>query len=294
MDIITQYKEYIINTYPKDSAKGYLYDLNGFMEFLQSRYPNYEQDDFITHSDNVDIIAYLMHLKQTEQNSAATINRKLSSIKKFYAYLADNNYIQKDISKGIKTQKLPENEKAFFTEDECKKILYSVSGRNKIRDTAILMLFLFAGLSVNDVINLKCTDISEDYIYVKQNNKITKKVPQNEALKSILSRYILEVRNYTCENLFSADGINPLGKRTIHQIVVKHLKSAGLYSTGMTSETLRKSGVYLLKKYSDFDYSEIQEYLGLKNASSLKTYENLKEQAHFDKINKNPLSKIKI
>ena len=120
------------------------------------------------------------------------------------------------------------------------------------------------------------------------------KVPQNEALKSILSRFIHEARNYTCENLFSADGINPLGKRTVHQIVVKHLKNAGLYNSGMTSETLRKSGVYLLQKYSDFDYNEIQEYLGLKSQASLKTYSNIKDSSLVDKVNKNPLSKIKI
>ena len=93
--------------------------------------------------------------------------------------------------------------------------------------------------------------------------------------------------------MVTANGIDPMNKRTVHQVVTKYLKSCGLYRSGLTTETLRRSGVYLLRKYAGFDITDVKDYLGLKSSSSLRNYEFEENSSAQDRIDRIPLTDFK-
>lgn len=298
MNYYNEFKSYITKNYPEQTAFGYLYDVKDFMLFLQNRYKkDINISDTLISIMETDIYFYIEHLKRIEKNSVSTINRKLSSIKRLYGFLLDEKIISSNPTINIKSQTLSNKSKKIFTKDECEKLLKSVNGKNKYRDLSIIMFFLFAGMTVQEVCSLKLADIHAEYIHISSGAGKTRNVEKNNALKSILSQYLNEERtaaSQNCEFVFSGNDGKAISKRTIHQIIVKHLKSAGLYEPGVTSEALRKTGAYMLQNFSDYNLDDIKKYLGLNATASLKTYIRDESMHKTKDINKNPLATINL
>lgn len=293
-ELLNDFREYLEKDHNPETVKGYVYDLGGYIGFISDHFAvsDKRMKSYILTSSENDIYSYLSYLVTVMENSSSTINRKLSSIKKFYSYLFMMHMIPSDFSKNIKSVRTSVKS-GIFTADELTRILQTVSGRNRFRDLTILCSFIYAGLSVNELLSLKLSDISDEYITVTKEDGSSRKVRLNDAFASVLRQYIDTERKAASEYLLSADGINPMAKRTVHQTVVKYLKASGLYQKGMTTETLRKSGIYLLRKYADFDIGDVKNYLGLKSSSSLKNYLFEEDTLPEDRINRIPISKLK-
>lgn len=288
--------------YSQDSILGYESDLKSFEKYIFKRTET-DYDKIIDMQAELkilkqlnaaDIIAYITYLKNEKQNKQITVNRKISALKQYFKFMKANHYIEHDIVYDIKANKVNACDTEILTLDECKTLLNKITGKNKCRDTLIIMLFLVCGLTVNELIYMEKIDIDGEKIFIRKNNGKQEFMFINDALKSILSDFLSLSSVNTSKYLFTADGEKHISKRTIHQLIVKHLKAAGLYKKGMTTENLRKTGAAFLINHCELDIFDLQRYMGHKNISSTKNLIKHQLMIEREQLNKNPLAKIEI
>ncbi len=300
METIRLFLESLNGFYSQDSILGYESDLKNFGKYIFKRTEtdydkiNDMQDELkiIKQLNEADIVAYITYLKNEKQNKQITVNRKISALKQYFKFMKANHYIVHDIVYDIKVNKVNACDTEILTLEECRTLLNKISGRNKRRDTLIFMLFLVCGLTVNELIYMEKTDIDGEKIFIRKNNGNQEFMYINDALKSILSDYLSLSSSTTSKYLFSPDGEKNISKRTIHQLIVKHLKSAGLYKKGMTTENLRKTGAAFLMNHCELDLFDLQRYMGHKNILSTKNLLKHQMMIEREQLNKNPLAKI--
>lgn len=268
MKTIDQFIKQYFNTVGKDTVVGYRGDLHFFRNFLCERFEISQQElenreeQILKLVTEADIYAYINFIQNTTGNKERAINRKLSALKQYFKYLKVNHIVEYSVVAEIKTLKYELPEQKILTVTECNYLIQSIQGKNRIRDKLIVGMILICGLRVSELIDIKINDIGEDYIMVGCESENKRVVWLNEPLKSILSHFLSAQCAVVPKYLFSSDGANPISKRTVHQIVVKHFKAANLYSKGRTTETLRKTCRMLLKVYCEMDSVEIDRYMG--------------------------------
>ena len=293
-ELLEEFSEELLKDRSPDTVKGYLYDIGGFTSFISEHFDVSEKrmrEHILSASEN-DVFSYLNYLVSVEENSPSTVNRKLSSIRRFYAFLYNTRRIDSDFTRNIKSVKTSGRQDIFELE-QLQQILSSVKGRNRQRDLVILGGFIYAGLTVNEIIGLKKTDLTEDGYLRIDSGRSPRTVKLNSAYREILMQH-LQSSSDECPWMVTANGKDPMNTRTVHQVVTKYLRSCGLYRSGMTTETLRRSGVYLLRKYAGFDISDVKDYLGLKSSSSLRNYEFEEKSSAQDRIDRIPLTNMKL
>ncbi|NLW70607.1 MAG: tyrosine-type recombinase/integrase [Eubacteriaceae bacterium] len=232
---------------------------------MKERYP--DEANSLLSAGAADIYAY-MEKSEKQEESEATMNRKLSSLKKYYGYLYSKGLISLDPSRDVKAKRVRETQRNPLTLEECRKLLSNINGRNTLRDRAIIMLFLSCCLTVGQVMRIKTEDIKENGILITDDDigeNLT--IPISGSLKSILSVFILQERADARKYLFGSNDNLPIPKRTVQQIVTKHLKANGLYEKGISTQTLRITGAVLLRDRSGLNEDELEMFYRIKKGS---------------------------
>ncbi|WP_102273670.1 tyrosine-type recombinase/integrase [Cytobacillus massiliigabonensis] len=146
----------------------YTNDLNAFFDQLHIR-----PDDFVTAADVRKWIHDMLHPIDIKPVAISTINRRLNSLRSFYTWAAKNNKLQHNPMNDIQDLKTADedNEKIMWlTEEEFENLLYIIRKKpvksrgvnpdeKYRRDRAIIYLLTYAGLRVDELSNLKLTDI---------------------------------------------------------------------------------------------------------------------------------------
>ncbi len=141
------------------TIKAYLSDLQDFASFDNKSYKN------------KDILKYIEYLRIDKKLKDTSIKRKIISIKSFYTFLFDSNYIKTNPFHTLKIQfkkerKLPKT----LTVKEVHKILTLISENLDHRDTefsnfmhtrdaAVLDLLITTGVRISEISSLKLSDI---------------------------------------------------------------------------------------------------------------------------------------
>ncbi|MBO7699451.1 MAG: tyrosine-type recombinase/integrase [Eubacteriaceae bacterium] len=293
-ELLEEFSRELSKDHSPDTVKGYLYDIGGFTSFISEHFDVSEKrmrEHILSASEN-DVFSYLNYLVTAEENSPSTVNRKLSSIRRFYSFLYNTRRIESDFTRNIKSVKTT-GRQDIFTLEELQQILSAVKGRNRERDLVILGGFIYAGLTVNEIIGLRKTDLTDDGYLNIETGRSSRTIKLNSAYREIIRQHLQSAKDQS-PWMVTANGIDPMNKRTVHQVVTKYLKSCGLYRSGLTTETLRRSGVYLLRKYAGFDITDVKDYLGLKSSSSLRNYEFEENSRAQDRIDRIPLTNMKL
>ena len=135
-----------------NTVKSYNNDLNKYIEFLSDN-KKIKSLNSVQYDDVRNYIAFLTKNKQRP----SSINRNISSIKKFHLYLLDNEIVSNNPSDLIESQKNRRNFPDTLSVEEINKILDSVEGNSviDIRDKSILSLLYSSGLRVSELVNLE-------------------------------------------------------------------------------------------------------------------------------------------
>lgn len=172
------------------TIKEYINCINNFLKFLEVN---------LDEIDQLHIIHYQSELQDEQKLASTTINKKMHAIKSFLAWLNDNNYITKDISRKIKTIKIQPYKVApkSLTEKEINLILQFCDTSKqsvKLRNYAMIQLLLNTGLRVSELVALNYSDVTineESGNIIIKNGKGNKQrnVLLNAKARSALSRY---------------------------------------------------------------------------------------------------------
>lgn len=156
---VNDYLDYLQyeKNYSKYTILNYKDDIEEFIDYIESEGLKFKD---IVYSD---IRFYLMYLKDNKHDDNSSIDRKLSSLRGFYKYLANNNIVQTNVFSLVngvkKAKKLPR----FFEYNELEELFNACNLDNALgqRDRLILEMLYATGVRVGELVNVKIEDIDE-------------------------------------------------------------------------------------------------------------------------------------
>jgi len=212
-EILNQYLNSLekINNYSSNTIKSYKNDI--------SQYLNEE--------NNLGEFSNFLKICSKKNYSKSTINRKITSVRSFLIWSAENNYFERNLIKSVASLKTDKKLPNVLTANYINELLNSlpVSNNKEIRDKAILELMYSSGLRVSEVSNLKIQDIrSNKSIKVLGKGSKERILPITERAFECINNYIMVSREiFTNEKsgqfLFLGIRGGKLSDREIRRIV---------------------------------------------------------------------------
>lgn len=146
----------------------YTNDINSFFHEL-----NIKPGDYVTAADIRKWIHKMLNPTDIKPLAISTINRRLNSLRSFYSWTVKNKKLQHNPMEEIQDLKSADEDYEkimWLTEDEFEDLLYiirkkpvksrGVNPEEKYRrDRSIIYLLTYAGLRVDELSNLKLTDL---------------------------------------------------------------------------------------------------------------------------------------
>lgn len=207
-------------TSPQTRLK-YAYDLRIFFDFLcKKKYKNFDVLDLtlehlegVTHYDIELFLSYLSHYRFRDKHLSCDERakaRKLSAVRAMFKYFFNKGLIEVDNSAKVPTPKLHEKEIIRLDKDEVAELINVAEtgtgltrhaagyhSKTKVRDTAILTLFLGTGIRISELVGL-----DDDSFDFEENSFLITRKGGNQAIlffsdevKYALQEYIAEKSN---------------------------------------------------------------------------------------------------
>jgi site-specific recombinase XerD len=139
------------------TVKGYTEDLLQFLRFAEARHrADWAQVTVL------DIRRYLAELLDGGM-ARASIARKLSALRAFFAFLAARRLRKDDPTVGLRAPRLPERLPHYLEEDEMTALLHApdLATPPGLRDRAILETLYASGLRVSELVALNIADLEQ-------------------------------------------------------------------------------------------------------------------------------------
>jgi len=256
-----------------NTIKSYSYDLDKYFSFIKNK-----NIDIIFIIDN-DIADYIKFLTENK-NKASSINRSISTIKKFHSYLEDNNIISHNPTLLIEAQKHRRVYPNTLTVDEIEKIIthIKIDSLMGFRDLSMITIMYSCGIRVSELINLEFSNLflKNDYIKILGKGKKERLVPIGERAKINLVNYM----NYRKKNKITSDGYvylsyrnKQLTRMAINNIIKKYCFESEIEKK-ISAHTFRHSfATHMLEGGADLRI--VQEILGHENINTTEIYTHL-------------------
>ena len=274
--IMTEYLNFLKNTKKSsdNTIQAYKRDLNFFFEYLNKNkieYLNVEYDD---------IQKYIEELNN-EGRKAASISRRLATLRSFYGYLLKKKLIKSIPTNKVNTPKVEKKAPMILTSDEVEILLSQPKSDDLkgIRDKAMLEFAYATGMKVSEIINLDLKDVNLVDSYVVCNEGYSKRVvPLGRISKEALVEYLDNSRPYLLKTddekpLF----VNVMGNRLTRQgfwKIIKQYQEQAHIEKEITPHVLRHSfATHLLQNGADM--RAVQTMLGHTDIASTQVYMKL-------------------
>ena len=256
----------------ENTISAYLRDIDNFFCFcLKNGFSDEEKlkEGFEEFTDSL----------KKEGKSPSTVSRNIASVRKFFRYLKDLDFIGKNPTKGMAYEKktAESEDTEILSTDEIDRLIDSVKSESikGYRDEAILETLYACGLKASELINLKISDISLSggYIYIDSAPK--RYIPLYKGAIKAIKIYIAKGRKYlTSDKKNDILFLNKDGQPLTRQGLWKMLKAFGKkakIAKEITPHLIRKSmAMHLLENGADI--YDVQAILGHKNINLTKSY----------------------
>jgi len=263
-----------------NTAVSYQSDLKMFLEFLNRKeISDYNEITASTLSD-------FFYEQRKSSLSSTTTARYMTTLKKFFAFLEENKFIEKNPTAMIGKVKLARKLPSVLSFAEIEKILNApnIEDSGGLRDKAILELFYSSGLRVSELINLKINDLyfEEEVVRVFGKGSKERIVPIGSSAIYWLREYLTKTRPLF-EKKDKSSGIIFLNKRgtklsrmSIWKIVDRYGKEAGLQKEIHPHLFRHSFATHLLEGGADL--RAVQEMLGHSDISTTQIYTHVDRQ----------------
>lgn len=209
------------------TIKGYKNNNLRFFQFIEKEYQIIELED--TYPQAVKgYINYLSSLGRKE----TYINGILKTMRAYFTYCVNEDYLRKNPMDNIKFQKEPIPLIETFNDDEVARMIKHFNGARflDIRNKLLMTLLFDTGLRNSEICNLKLTDIRETYIFVNGKGKKERVVP----ISPILNKHIIKynrVREHYIKDKFAYQTeyylLSQKGKKLTVESIERIVKDCG-------------------------------------------------------------------
>jgi len=227
--------------YSAHTVKAYQTDLEQYCAYLLQDF----QIDAPGIATHFHLRSWLAGIKGDDQ-SARTINRKISSLNVFYKYLLRNGHISKNPVSRLHAMKLPERLPYWLKEQETQHLLDDIQfeeGFKGFTDRLICELLYATGMRRSELLGLKVQNIEWSLKQIRVLGKGNKErlIPVSESLLDTMRHYLeakKEIPDADTELLLILDTGDPLYAGYVYRIVK-------LYLTTVT--TLHKKSPHVMR-----------------------------------------------
>ncbi len=261
----------------QNTIESYRSDLTNLFQFLE----NYNIDD--PQQIKYEHISEFFKFLREAGLSSTSASRYHSSLKGFFLYLFQSNYITENPVEKIPAPKLSKKLPSVLTVNEIDAILSQPDTTSKfgLRDKALLELFYACGLRVSELINLKISGLyfKEEVIRVFGKGSKERLVPIGSSAVNWITEYLktsrplLEKKGKSENYLFLNTRGTKLSRMGVWKIVDRYVKEAKIEKE-VHPHTFRHSfATHLLEGGADL--RAVQEMLGHSDISTTQIYTHI-------------------
>tara|TARA_B100002052_G_scaffold291652_2_gene312033 strand:+ start:513 stop:1526 length:1014 start_codon:yes stop_codon:yes gene_type:complete len=238
----------------------------------------------IVSADTATIREFLAHLDGMDY-SAATMARKIATMRSFYRWLERRGVVQGNPMALIRTPRQAKRLPKAIGVQEVEKLLAAPDVQTILgaRDRAMLETLYSTGIRVSELVGMDIRDIDEvgQALIVRGKGRRERIVPLGSHAMAALQHYLQMRRRHEHEltgdrAVFINKGDGRISARSVRRKVTKYLKEAGL-DPEISPHTLRHSfATHLLDNGADL--RSVQELLGHQSLSTTQVYTHLTTQ----------------
>lgn len=234
----------------------------------------------VTKINKTNINSYILYLERN-CGSTATQSRYIASMKAFFMYLRNENYIDTLPTMEIKAPHVEKKMPDVLSVEEMMLLLKqpdcgTVKGK---RDKAMLELLYATGIRVTELISLHMSDVNMELSYIQCYSRGKARiVPFHQDTKAALEDYLIFarpaiVKDMDTDILFTNYAGEPMSRQGFWKLIKAYASKAGI-STAITPHTLRHSfAAHMVGNGADL--KAVQEMMGHSDLSSTQIYANM-------------------
>ena len=214
--------------------------------------------------------------------SAYSVQGYVRTIKAFWSWLLNEEYITHNPMAGLKLPRTPRKVIQTFSNEQLQKLLGVIDKKHPtgFRNYAMILLLLDTGIRLSELIGLKMDDVDflQSFILVKGKGNKERIVPFGSQVRRILRRYVMHFRPEPDsprmrEVFLSEDGFS-LRPRAVQSMLKRLGKKAHLSGIGVNPHRFRHTFArqFLM---NGGDIFSLQKILGHSSLEVVKMYVNL-------------------
>lgn len=224
------------------------------------------------------IKAYLMTL-QERGAKPQYINDQLKAFKVLFRYLYEEGYTDSILTERIKNVKQPKTIIKTFTEQEVKKMTEYYSGHTfmEVRNRLMLMTFFDTGIRVSELIDLKLSQVKDEYILIHGKGDKERVVPKSPLLNKWMFKYLSTRENFFAyrrvpENVFLSRNGRPMTTEAIHRVIKIAGKAVGVSRDIRVSPHTCRHTFAQMQLKNGLDLYSLSRLMGHSNISITQRY----------------------
>ncbi len=258
----------------KNTLAAYRSDLTLFARWLNTR------ASALIAVDSAVLNAYLAHLHAHAQSRPASQRRLHSALRRFYAWMLDQNRMSANPVSNIDAPMRAERFPKTLSEHQVEALIAApdVDSPIGLRDRAMLEVLYATGLRVSELVNLKMFEISLADGVVRAFGKGAKErlTPLGEEAIDWVQRYLDQARpallkGRACDDVFVTARGSGMTRQMAWTLVKKHAAHAGIPRERISPHVLRHAfATHLLNHGADLRV--VQLLLGHADISTTQVY----------------------
>lgn len=258
------YSDYTIENYHRDILE--------FFDYLDREVLDYKS---VVYSD---LRFFLMYLKDEKKDKNSSIDRKLSSLRGFYQYLANEGIVSNNVFSLLNGPKKEKKLPRYFEYNELESLFEVCDLSNAFgqRDRLILEMLYATGVRVGELVSIKVSDInfsSRTILILGKGNK-ERIVPYGDYCEEILKLYLkdgyLSLNNQNSPYLFLNARGGKLTERGVRYLLEEIIKKTSVQKN-ISPHMIRHSfATHLLNQGCDL--MTVQKLLGHESIKATQIY----------------------
>lgn len=236
---------------------------------------------------------YIIFLSNVLNNDTKTRNRKLTSAKKLFEYLETNNFISVNPAKNMSSGRVEKRIPKYLSLNESKQLLANTINsdtRFKIRNYAIICMFLNCSLRLSELIAINLSDLkldnSEQTLRIHGKGNKERIIYLDSAVCEAINFYLdlrpkLGKDNKDHNALFISGQNKRISKRTVQMIIKDELLALldeNPYKDKYHTHTLRHTSATLMYNEENINIFVLKRILGHECLNATEIYTHVSDK----------------